>query len=470
MKAYNFRYNFQGLLSFGACLSMLVLLFLGNQAQAQVAITLDGQVISDDNIYLEDDKGIPPDYKPRVVVHEDGTTEELPVPEDGDGKPNSDVMYYAGLTLSSELPISDYLKSGARIKGGYLLFSKNDKANRFLVDTNITASSTTALIPEPFGFTLSSKLNSASYQVTVPEGSTGRNTLSHDGDLKVNLGTYTVAEKTSVNSGYTLSRHDYIGELTTGGGSKDLQEEQKGADWFSNRIDVAFKRDLTDFLNSSLGLYGDLKNFTSSNKVGSTGQKAKDLDRIDYGPFLNAKYTMTEKSTFQAGVGADMTHYLDTTPTKFVMLPDNPNPVPEEQSQDEASLAFSAGMFYQLLADTSVSLQTGQRASTNIEGGRTVSRDVSASLTQLLGERLQFMLGGKYAQFSTDSSVTNATDRFEGTAALNITLTPSLAMSLGYSYIDQNADSGLDVRTLNSDYTDNKFYLGLSTGLVGVKN
>lgn len=438
---------------------------INSPALAQVAVTLEGSVAYDDNIFLESNDGLPADYQPTMVQDEEGNLVEQPPRIDADGKANDDIIYYTSIGVASSVPFSPRFKSSIEGKLGFMAFGDEGDQNRFVLSSSVGLSTEKGVLPEPLGFSLLSQISSSTYDLAVPGGSTARNVLTHDLSTGLSVSSIELGKQTSISGGYTLGRHDFIGDLALKSDAEDeLEVTRDGADWFSNRIDSELSHKLSDLLSVNLNAFGDLKTFTS--ETGETGDKSSgERDRVDYGSSIGFGYIVSEKISLKSRVGVDLVHYIDD-PVVTNIDPNSPSP---KEDSDEAGLGFNVSLGYTPTAGTSFSVQGDQRAATDISGQRTMVRSATLNAVQALGEKVQLGGAGKFSQRSVESDLSESSDLLEATASLSFTVTSNVALSLGYNYAKQTAGTGLDYSDLNKDYDSNKLFVMLSAGLVGVK-
>ena len=100
-------------------------------------------------------------------------------------------------------------------------------------------------------------------------------------------------------------------------------------------------------------------------------------------------------------------------------------------------------------------------------------RNFSANYSKALGDRFSLGLGGSFFMFSAAENLSNAIDRVEANASLSYALTQNTSITVGYFFSDQNTDSAsLDPELLfqNQDFTSNRFFIGISSGLIGQRS
>ena len=157
------------------CLSVLP-----TSAAAQVAISTTVEEIYDDNIFLEDDEGIPP---LDMLTDEQANEIRRRITRDNDGNPDEDFITHAVLGLSGALPIGMYLDTSAEAKVGTFIFSKESDESRLTLNTVLDVNVTDQIIPQPFGVSLRSEIHSGVFRYRSSCGNcckTGANTHSFD--------------------------------------------------------------------------------------------------------------------------------------------------------------------------------------------------------------------------------------------------------------------------------------------------
>jgi long-subunit fatty acid transport protein len=198
------------------------------------------------------------------------------------------------------------------------------------------------------------------------------------------------------------------------------------------------------------------------------------LDRYNAELAWTVSYVASERLTFGANVGVNYTSFIDDPkPIQTTFIDENgqSQTVIEQKDDGETTLVFGAGMSYLFQPGSTLSLNVAQERSSDIDGQLITTRSFTGNLTKAFGDRLTLVAGGSYLQFSSDDSLSQAIDRVEGSTSLSYLLTQNTSLVLGYSYTKQDVDDDdleQALRFNTQDYTGNKVYIGLNTGILGL--
>lgn len=452
-----------GLLSL--CLTMPALV------QAQVAVTISGQEIYDDNIYLESGQARPPLTEEQLTQYNLSPS----ALESIDGETNADFIHMVSLAVSGKVPLINEVNTSASARVGTFFFSSRSDESRLSLDTNIVASPTEALLPSPFGLTLSSQLSSASQNIAVASGSVARNSLTHDANLGLTLGTFELAPATGIGFNYNLNRHDFLGELNFQDRQGEDLVKETGSDYFVNTFGGNLTRQFTERLSAGLNSNIAVYSFTGKDSIdgASTGSE---LDRLDWSVGSSATYQATERLTFSGNVGITTTSYIDDPAPITIASADlnegsiTPAPIlVSSKTEDGSSLVFGGGLTYALSSGTALMARVDQSVGTDIDGTRIISRTFAADVSQSLGERYDLGLGGRFMQFDNGNSIASSpAERFELSASMRGAITQAVGLSLGLNYADQTGRESADTLLgRNGDYDVLRAFVSIDVGLVG---
>ncbi|MDD2941429.1 MAG: hypothetical protein PHC51_00540 [bacterium] len=452
-------------------LSLLSLcLTIPSLAHSQVAVTISGQEIYDNNIYLESGQA-------RTPLTEEQLTQYNLSPsalESIDGETNADFIHMVSLAVSGKVPLINEVDTSASARIGTFFFTSRSDESRLALDTNIVASPTEALLPSPFGLTLSSQLSSASQNIAVASGSVARNSLTHDANLGLTLGTFELAPATGLGFNYNLNRHDFLGELNFQDREEEDLVKENGSDYFVNTFGTTLSRQFTERLSAGLNSSIAVYSFTGNDSTDGL-TTSNELDRLDWSVGTSASYQATERLNFSGNVGITTTSYIDDpapiTSASADLNQGSVTPAPvlvSSDTEDGSSLVFGGGLTYALSSRTALMARVDQSVGTDIDGTRIISRTFSADISQSLGERYDLGLGGRFMQFDNGNSIASPAERFELSASMRGAITQAIGLSLGLNYADQtgreNADSLLG---RNGDYDVLRAFISVDVGLVG---
>ena len=195
---------------------------------------------------------------------------------------------------------------------------------------------------------------------------------------------------------------------------------------------------------------------------------SNDLDRDELTPSLTGRYIISKDFTADGSVGYNMTRYQnDRSSVQAVVInPDGTQTVINEgRSNNSDSFIFTAGTSYSPDPGTALRLGVDQTTTPDVNGERLITRGVTFSGVETLTDRLRGSLSARYLQYGVGSNLTNPTDRWEFTAALQYSITPSVSLNTGYQFADQSIEkNNLEQRAIftTEDYQSNRIFLGLS--------
>ncbi len=467
--------QFSGRLIGITSLSILSLGLLARPAMAQVALSVGVDEVYDDNIYLEDDLNT----DAPVIVTDPGTGLTTVIPKDLDGDKNDDFITNVYAAVSGAVPLSKHLKTGVEAKVGALVFAKEEEESRLTLDSTISIASEKTLLPEPLFFSIASEFRSDSSDIAVAEGSAAEGSQTHEAIVDLGLTKWEFMDRTDLDLYYTFTRHDFLGDFTFGSRSDspdEVRQEAEGSDYFSNALHGRVNRHMTQQVDAFIAASTDFLTYTdvqSNTVVIDSG--TDELDRFDNRYSVGTDYIVNDKVKVGGEVGLDHTHYVNDLSSVDVTFinPDGSQTVETiDRSQNETSLFFAAYADYAPDKSTSVGLRADQESGNNIDGSRIETRSVSLNASRLFGERVQAGLGGRFLQFSEGDNLNDPTNRVEATVSLHYILTPSMTLGVGYSYINQNADSNSENNLITGagDYDSNRVFISFNAGLVGTKS
>lgn len=469
-----------GLTQMGLGLMGLGLVGLGlvpGAAEAQVAISAGVTEIYDDNIFLEDDKGVPPPF----VIDDDLGDPNLVItpPEQANGDPNDDLITNVYIGASGAIPIGPAVKASAEGKVGGLIFSDNSDESRLTLDSLVKMATERSFLPEPFGAELSSRVESRSNDVTTAEGTATRQSQTHTAALDLGARGIELRPKLKFSTNYTFSYVNYLGDFTLK--SKDSEElgpfedrfEDRGSDYFSNYVGTNLDYDFTDKL--AAGLYASVTDmeFTKVETNDLQQKEEDDLNRVDGATGVATRYQFTKDFMFDGRAGISLSHFKKQPEDIFINVVDtdgNITQLQREGDQDQTSFEFAGALNYSPSPAQTAQIRADQSQSTDVDGDRIISRSVAVSGLQGFGDRFKVLGSGRFMQYNIGDSITSPTERFDVTASLSYSVTQSVSVTAGWNYTKQSADEDNLEQTLlfnSDDYEGNRFFIGVEAGLVG---
>ncbi len=438
-------------------------------ANAQTVLSLGVQEIYDDNIYLEDDKKVDVSNLPDDFI----------LPEQIDGDPQDDLITNVYLGASGNIPLSPYIKTAADGKIGALIFADQTDESRLILDGVLSMDSEKTLIPEPFYISFLNSIKSQSDGIGVADGTSARQSETYTLSLIMGVKDVKLAQATDLDASYSFNYNKFLEDFTfNNNADEDLgifenRIKPRGADYFLNSLDASITHLV--FENFEAGIYGGLKNY-SYTKVESGSvveQDEDDLDRNETQTGIKTKYILSKQVTFKTNVGINYSRFKNKPQdTSGPVLQDDGTIMDVPLGVDQGDLAFIFGGELEYVPDPSAlfRLAIDQSRRTDIDGDRLLTRTIGLDATKSIGDRVKLNLGGRFLQYNVGDSLKDPTERFDLTTAIQYSLTESIALSAGWNYVNQDADNqNLTQQLLNNtqDYEGNRFFIGLSTGLIG---
>ena len=453
-----------------AALLIAAPLFSAAPALAQVVISLGTQGYYDDNIFLESGTPIPitPDNAAQAEQLSEQEIEQI------DGEKNSSWITNPTVTLSTAKQLGHYGNLQMSADAGFLLYSSYSDENRMTLNTMVHYDSSEAFIPKPFYLTLEDSIQSQAADITVVEGSASQQTEMNQALLNVGVRQVKLAKDTDMGASYQFQVNTYLGDFLLSGGDNGLLQDE-GSDYIQNSVNMLVDHQVTKSLQA--GLYGNLAMLSYTSTANdplqpTTDSAAEDQDRIQSSDGVRLTYKANEKLEFGSSAGVDYSRFTNDPPPQDVVViaPDGTvSTISEPVSDNDTSFAYTGSVKYSPFLWTSVMADARQAITNDIDGDQFTTQVYSLNLTQGLTD--WSALGGsvRYTGFDRQDSLGDPTDRIELLATIRFTLTESITLVAGYSYVDQNADTiPGQVLVESNEYTDNRIFIGLSAGIVGL--
>lgn len=461
-----------------ACTPLAILAPLGAEAQ----VVLSGGVTEtyDDNIFLEKGNGLPP------VILQDSQAGDpslvLSAPTEADGKKNDDFLTDVHVGASGAPLLFRGVKSSMGATVGGIFFADQSDYDRATLNADLDLRSQKELIPEPFFVGVGTQIRSQSNNASVGQGTATRLSEVLYSNLDLGVRSVRVARDTTWGAGYRFGYVNYLGDFTFKSNPNDNlgplgdRFRNQGSDYITNTVSTAFDEQISKRFSATLGVA--LTDFvvTDANSSGVVNSTSNDLDRDELTPSLTGRYIISKDFTADGSVGYNMTRYQnDRSSVQAVVInPDGTQTVINEgRSNNSDSFIFTAGTSYSPDPGTALRLGVDQTTTPDVNGERLITRGVTFSGVETLTDRLRGSLSARYLQYGVGSNLTNPTDRWEFTAALQYSITPSVSLNTGYQFADQSIEkNNLEQRAIftTEDYQSNRIFLGLSAGFVGLEN
>lgn len=441
-------------------------------ANAQTVLTLGVQEIYDDNIYLEDDKKIDLSAVPNLP-------KDFKLPEQIDGNPQDDLITNVYLGASGDIPLSSAIKSSGEIKLGTLIFADQTDESRLTLDGLLTLDSEKSLIPAPFSISIINSIKSQSNGIGVADGTSTKQSETYSGSIVLGANDMKLSNTTDLDIGYTFNYNKFLEDFTFNNkneedlGAFENRIKSTGSDYFVNAVNASLTELVTE--NFEAGLFSGFNNYTYTNveSAGSITLDESDLDRNEAVGGVKGKYLISKELTFGANVGVNYSRLKNEPDAVTVPVQQADGSIENvtfDGQQDDTALIFGANLAYSPNASTNFMLTVDQNRRTDVDGDRLITRTVGLDGTKSIGDRWKLSAGGRYLQYNIGDSLDNPTDRFDVTTAIQYSLTESIALSCGWNYTKQDADKSNASQTLfdtTDDYEGNRFFIGISSGLIG---
>ncbi len=449
-------------------------------AEAQVVVTVGVQEVYDDNIFLENDKGTPPPIVVDPSLADPGLLLEPPTEVNGD--PDDDFITNAFIGLSGAIPISPHVKTAAEGKFGVIIFADNDDENRLTADAVFTISAEPSLVPAPYYVDGRVAIESKQNDISSASGTASQQSQTLNPGLNLGVRGIELSPATKFGIGYALTYNEYLGDFTfKNKNNEDLGVyaglvDPKGSDYFTNAIDSGLDYTVTE--KWTAGLFAGVTDYTFTNvETNDAVDKTEDdLDRTEGVAGVRSTYQLSEKLSVGGSVGMNLSHLKTEPDDVFVTVISDDGTttqITQQGDQNDVSLTFGGNLSYAPEATSLLRLAVDQARRTDLDGDRLITRSASLDASKSIGDRLKLAAGGRFLQFNIGDSISSPTERYEVTASVQYSLTESLALTAGWNYTNQDADeSNLEQRLLfqSEDYEGNRFFVGITAGLVGTKS
>lgn len=447
-------------------------------AEAQVAISVGVQEIYDDNIFLEDDEGLPP-----PVVFDSDLVEPgfvLDPPEQADGDPDDDFLTNVYLSLNGTIPISPSIRTSAEGRVGGIFFADHDDESRLTLDTTLRITPEEILLPKPYVAAVQSKIESRANDITSATGTATKQTQQHIASLDLGVSNVELSASSRFSMLYQFSYTNFLGDFTfKERDSEELGEfndrfDEKGSDFFTNTLSSTVDYDVTN--DWVAGVYAGVtdRTFTNVESNDLVPKDEEDQDRVEGNAGVKTQYLISKEVKVGGLVGISLARFKEEREPQelTVVNPDGTTTqILREVDRNQEGLEFAADVTYTPDVTRSLVARVQQGVTADVDGDRLITRTVALNGVQAIGDRFRLNLGGLFVQYNIGDSLNNPTERFEVTAGASYALTQSLSLNAGWNYTVQDADEeNIEESVLfnSEDYEAHRFFIGLEAGLVGL--
>jgi hypothetical protein len=458
-------------------LSLVCLIcFATKDLNAQVAVGVGAQTFYDDNIFLENGEN-----RPAPIVANSDLTQNFPAGfntlQNFDGEENSDIITNLYTEFSGKLPIlRQSVESNYNLRLGSVLFTEFGEQNRFTVDGQLSTSLSKNLIPEPFYLRATNAIQSTSNNLSVAAGTVTQSTQNYLISGETGVANARITRDLTYDLGYTGAYQLFLGSFYLSKDENASNTEQQGTDFHSHTARTALKYQVNRSLEiGGLG-QGGVQLFTKIHEgaFGPSTQKPEDLDNLNGQLQGTSKYTLSRSFYLDGSAGFGYSKLLnDPVPRTITTIGEDGQTTSEivTPSASNTGLTYTGALNYAYRPGALATLGSTQGFATNLDGQRFLTRMVFGNIIETLTNDLQLTLGGRFIQFEDESDTRRNTNRMEGSISLNYHLTENTSLNCGYNYSDQKADGDAltdELRFTSPEYTSNRFFVGITSGFVGL--
>ena len=461
-------------------LSFICLLLATREARAQLVISTGVEEVYDDNIFLENDSGVPP---PFVVDSQLGSSNTVIIPpKQVDGTLDDDFITNLYIGFSGPIPLTPYLKSSAEAKVGGIIFADNTDESRMTLDTTLDFQTEKTLLPDPWYAELKNQIQSRANDINSAEGTATRQAQTMVSSLALGVRDVKLAQATKFGLGYTFAYNDFLGDFTFSNSDElDLgpfaaRVKIRGSDYITNALDSNLDQTLSE--KWTAGLFAGVRNFTFTHVESSDllPQQTSDLDRTEFSTGVKTSYQISQQVSAGASAGLNYSH-LEHRPDDviFSVISDDGTitQVMRPGKQNDTAFIFGANLNYAPDVTSLLRLAIDQTRSTDVDGSQLITRSVSMDASKGVGDRFKLAAGGKFLQYNIGTTISDPSERYEFTLSAEYSITEALALTAGWNYVNQNVDEKNVTQRLvfaSEDYEGNRFFIGLTAGLLGKKS
>jgi len=459
-----------------AAAAVLSTAFISSNASAQVSISLGAQSYYDDNIFLENGKD-----RPSPVTFNSDLQSGLPTGfgslKNFNGKEDSDIVTNLYTQFSGKLPVArQSIDSSYNLRAGTIIFADFSNQNRFTLDGDVTTSLSKNVLPDPFKIELRNAIQSNSNNLAVASGTATQSSQNYLISSTMGINDVDLTRKTSLDLYYLASYQMFLGQFYLNKDTESVNTQQQGTDFHSHNLQSAVRHQVTKAWEVGVLGTGGVQLFTKIHEgaFGSTTQETEDLDRTNGQLQATSKYTLTKKFSFNGSAGLAYSKLMnDPEPRTISTLNEDGTTSTTlfNPKGNNTGLTYTLSTDYAYRPGALVTVGSTQGFSTNLDGGRFLTRLFFANIVESLTNDLQLTLGSRYIQFEDESETRPDTGRFEGSLSLNYHLSDSFSLNCGYNYSNQKADDSNisdDLRFNSPEYTSNRFFIGFTSGFVGL--
>lgn len=442
------RYSYCSLIYISAILGLTC----KQSAVAQVVYSVGTQEVYDSNIFLEDDK-------PTANLPVDKNGNPL---EQGDGKLNSDFVSNPYLSIAGKLQEGAKVVTNYNTRLGFILYNENTQQNRVTFDGTISIAPTEDALPKYYTLFVTDTMSSQAGAVGVAQGAASQQAQINIASITGGLKAYELNDSNTFSNLLSVSRQDFLGQFNLSSASDTERLTIPGVDSFTyamnTRLDHSIDSKWSLFTANNLNYFdvtgGEFGDSGDSSRATST------LDRVNISPSVGGSYVASPRLQFSGSTGVDFSIFSNDTQSTTAAI--------QRQDSTQSSFFYGGSSSYTVSDRTSLGINILQSAGTDINGGRLLSRSFGFNGNYILNNRLSGQLGAQLAQFTLGDSLSKPTDRVSLIASTKYSLTESVALSVGYSFVVQNSDATTtSILFNNGDYEGHRAFVSLDTGFLG---
>ena len=279
-----------------------------------------------------------------------------------------------------------------------------------------------------------------------------------------------VSDNTFFDISASVERQDFLGEFTLDSDKDADTVDEGGSDFWRYSLGSSLQHDVNQQLQVGLSANTGFLDFTdveSNDLDGDSG--ANELDRWESQITANTEYLFSEKFQVRASVGIEFSH-IDASFADQMLTVINSDgtstTLGNDLDEDQVTLIYRAGFNYFLGENSSIVGEVGQSRGTDTDGDRVSVRYATLNGSQKLGDRTDLLASFRYSRFNQSDSFNDGNNRYETVAAINYSLTKTIALSLGWNFVRQD-DTGdpLNPFFFANDYRVNRVFVSLNGGI-----
>ncbi len=467
---------------YGAGKLSAFLLCFGSVAGAQIAVSVGVQEIYDDNVFLEDDLGaFTAEAREEIELLPPEQQELFELPERQNGEPDDAFITNLSLGLSGGSPVGKYLRLTFDATGGLVFFSGVDDQDRWSLDSLVELTPEEYVLPPWLFISASSVFQTDSFDVGVSEGALARQTTRHIAGLTTRA-SKELSKTIGSSLEYRLQQTNSLGQTTLNSAEDEenlpefLEDDDDGSDFLSHTFALSISKQFSAKTQGRIGASLQLIEFSGSDSLDNDNFN-DEIDRQIFGASANLTHAFSNSFSIYGGAGLSRTSFDEARQGIEVVNLDTAEGVAVTRTAGSddtpTNLTFSAGFDYLPSQSLAIGAGINQSVGLNAQGAEVGVRTTNLTLTYIANNRLSFTAAGQHFETANDDQIDiDGLERLSSTLSASYNITPSLSISAGWSFTDQDSGQGEEVLDgllfRSENYDSNRFFLSLNKGLVGL--